>query len=400
MEVSARYPLESLDLLITVTLNPERNSIDKITDDQIDDIIENINIENTRIQTLINSQVFSTSKVDETNLLIKKYYSSLTVLLDQAIENQETAPRINKYKDIYVILIRNLNDLFSFIETRYPECISLDDRVSATYFNITKIELQQRIKKIKTVNIDQSSVMKMVINRLTHFINASTYTYDITFRVLLYKKELVKGLEDVAWKRNENEIYSHLEKLLIYLNFNSKTFMNMVTYRIAEITNTNHHPLDRIDKLLYFYKSYKQLHRKPNVILNPKNHDLDTAISNWFTQEIFYLEKKMRLSVLPLDKKVEQKVTNEQEEIIKQKVLCILSIDQIGLILRASDELRVIVAKSMNQVFRTIVPHLSTPYKENISYDSMRSKSYVAEERDKQIAIETLQKIINKIKDY
>lgn len=77
-----------------------------------------------------------------------------------------------------------------------------------------------------------------------------------------------------------------------------------------------------------------------------------------------------------------------------------MSSDQIGLILRAADELRILVAKSMSEVFRTIVPHLSTPYKDSLSYDGMRSKSYVAEERDKQIAIETLERIIKKIKEY
>jgi len=54
----------------------------------------------------------------------------------------------------------------------------------------------------------------------------------------------------------------------------------------------------------------------------------------------------------------------------------------------------------MSQVFKTIVPNLSTPYKEDLSYDGMRSKSYVAEERDKQIAVETLERIIKKIKEY
>ena len=73
---------------------------------------------------------------------------------------------------------------------------------------------------------------------------------------------------------------------------------------------------------------------------------------------------------------------------------------QTGLILRATDELRILVSKSMNEVFKTIVPHLSTPYKEDLSYDGMRSKSYVAEDRDKQIAIETLERIIKKIKQY
>ena len=94
---------------------------------------------------------------------------------------------------------------------------------------------------------------------------------------------------------------------------------------------------------------------------------------------------------------VKEKAPVENE---KSKILCILSTDQTGLILRAADELKILIAKSMNEVFKTIVPHLSTPYKENLSYDSMRSKSYAAEERDKKIAIETLEKLIEKIKSY
>ncbi|HSV10119.1 MAG TPA: hypothetical protein VLI68_05080, partial [Hanamia sp.] len=76
------------------------------------------------------------------------------------------------------------------------------------------------------------------------------------------------------------------------------------------------------------------------------------------------------------------------------------STDQIGIFLRAFDELKVLQARSMNEVFKTIVPHLSTPYKEELSYDSVRSKSYVAEERDKKIVIETLQQVIETIKRY
>jgi predicted metal-dependent hydrolase len=127
---------------------------------------------------------------------------------------------------------------------------------------------------------------------------------------------------------------------------------------------------------------------------------LNDEICNWFLQEIHYLEKKIHLSEIPLQEQAEFNKSKANQEKPKQKVLCVLSTDQTGLILRASDELRILVAKSMSEVFKTIVPHLSTPYKEDLSYDGMRSKSYVAEERDKLIAIETLERIIRKIKEY
>jgi hypothetical protein len=82
------------------------------------------------------------------------------------------------------------------------------------------------------------------------------------------------------------------------------------------------------------------------------------------------------------------------------KVLCKLSTDQTALILRASDELKILISKSMNHLFKTIVPFLSTPNKVDLSYNAMRSKAYVAEERDKEIAIETLERMIKQIKEY
>ncbi|PWA10487.1 hypothetical protein [Flavobacterium laiguense] len=82
------------------------------------------------------------------------------------------------------------------------------------------------------------------------------------------------------------------------------------------------------------------------------------------------------------------------------KILCKLSTDQTALILRASNELKILISKSMNHLFKTIVPFLSTPNKVNLSYDAMRSKAYVAEERDKKIVIETLERIIKQIKEY
>ncbi|MGM1430186.1 hypothetical protein ACS126_13075 [Sphingobacterium lactis] len=82
------------------------------------------------------------------------------------------------------------------------------------------------------------------------------------------------------------------------------------------------------------------------------------------------------------------------------KLVCTLSEDQIGIILKAADDLKIVISRSLSNIFNQIVPYLSTPYKEDLSPDSMRSHTYSIEERDKQIVIETLQKMIEKIKEY
>jgi hypothetical protein len=82
------------------------------------------------------------------------------------------------------------------------------------------------------------------------------------------------------------------------------------------------------------------------------------------------------------------------------KIICDLSIDQIGIILKAADDTKLIISRSLSLVFKTIVPFLSTNNKEELSWDSVRSNSYHPEERDKNIAIAALEKLIDQIKRY
>jgi len=85
---------------------------------------------------------------------------------------------------------------------------------------------------------------------------------------------------------------------------------------------------------------------------------------------------------------------------IRYKILCALSVDQIGLILRAADDTGLLQAKSLNHVFKSIVPYLSTAIKTNISFDSMRSSTYHPEAPDKEKAIAALERMIAKINNY
>ncbi|HYD91731.1 MAG TPA: hypothetical protein VEA37_09630 [Flavobacterium sp.] len=99
----------------------------------------------------------------------------------------------------------------------------------------------------------------------------------------------------------------------------------------------------------------------------------------------------------PVDIRPGQK---ERQPDHKQKILCTLSGDQIALILRGADEAQLLKARSMNAVFKSIVPFLSTEHRENLSPDSIRSKAYNPEEADRDAAVKALETIIRKIKTY
>jgi hypothetical protein len=82
------------------------------------------------------------------------------------------------------------------------------------------------------------------------------------------------------------------------------------------------------------------------------------------------------------------------------KILCPLSVDQMGIILKAADEIKLIVSRSISLVFRSIAPFLSSEKTKEISWNSMRSSTYHMEREDIEVVIAFLEKLLKKIKGY
>ncbi|MFV8466970.1 hypothetical protein [Flavobacterium sp. LB1P62] len=397
------YLLEWLDLLVTFTLNPSKTDVNEITTVQSKAIIEKTIEQTLFIQSEFKIKVFSLNKEKQIKIIVGNYHSSLIIFLDNVIErSHNVAFERFDLKQVINTLISCFDELLSFIETRFSDYLSLDLRVPATYLVISKKKLKQKIDKLKnssTSTINDQKVTTILFDSLYSFVN-SKGNEKVTFRQVLYRKQLIKELELLKVMQNKDHSNSALDEILIYMNFNSRTYINYFTNCVADKINCCENATGKMETLLFYFKEFNQIHCKDGVILNPHHQDLKTVLSDWFKHEMMYLEKKLHFSVIPLvnvDKKQNQTTVIGN---MNDKVLCKLSTDQTALLLRASDELKILIAKSMNHVFKTIVPFLSTPNKVDLSYDSMRSKSYVAEERDKKIVIETLERMIKQIKEY
>ncbi|QIH37322.1 hypothetical protein G7A72_00175 [Flavobacterium sp. Sr18] len=397
------YLLEWLDLLVTFTLNPSKTNVNELTTVQSKAIIEKTIEQTLFIQSQIKIKVFSLNKEKKIKIIVGNYHSSLIIFLDNVIERSHDVEfERPDLKEVMNKLIMCFDELLTFIETRFSNYLTLDMRVPSTYLVVSKKKLKLKIDKLKdssTFAVNDKRSTAILFNNLYSFVN-SKRSKKITFRQVLYRKQLIKELELLGLLDDEELHSCPLNEILIYMNFNSRSFINYFKECVTDKINSGESPTDKMENLLLCYKEFNQIHSKDGVVLNPNHQDLKIILSDWFKHEMIYLEKKLHISVVPVrssDKRSNQTMVIDA---ISDKVLCKLSTDQTALILRASDELKIIVAKSMNHVFKTIVPFLSTPNKVNLSYDSMRSKSYVAEDRDKKIVIETLGRIIKQIEEY
>lgn len=396
------YNLEWLDTLITVSLNPAKTDFSTIHQVQPLQVKSKIENEKNRVKRVLKDMAFSLGDEGKVKLLIKQYHSSLTILLDQAMENYIKCPgKIVALKELTHDLVTCIEELIAFIERRFLDYLSPDEHISMAYFLVAIKDLNEKLDKLK-VDLKRkkpdNGIIDVILQVLYSFMEYPGNEHACVFKEISYIKELCYELEHLPEFKNEKGVYTSLDQLLVYMNFNSKLYVDNFIHRITEKENGCENIAEKVKMLLFNLKEFNQMHRKPGVILNPRYMDLKDVLDNWFRQEILYLKRKSKLPIYSDDNS--NGGIKQSGGGTKDKVLCRLSTDQLGVILRAADELNILVAKSMSVVFKGIVPFLSTPYRKNLSYDAVRSKSYAAETKDKEIAIETLKTMIDKIREY
>ncbi|MGH2624448.1 MAG: hypothetical protein ACRDE7_12335, partial [Sphingobacterium sp.] len=290
-----------------------------------------------------------------------------------------------------------LHSINIFFEENFSRFIGDDIKMPENAMNRAMETLRTRTSELRSI-LPKTSVGDILFKRLDHFVHAEHLTFERNKRSISYKLDLTCRLKEVDF--SEKVIYfSPLEKALIYMNFNSKEFMDALVARIGISVRQFDRKELRIMRILEMYKAFKQLHRKPFVILNPKYISVDNFINNWFEQEIAFYKNCYQYEIsldIPLDPPKKQPF----EKRVTNKVLCNLTVDQLAVFIRAIDELRLVEAKSLSMVFQAIVPYLSTNQRHSISPSSMRSKSYNPEIVDKVYLIKVLKKMVDKINNY
>jgi len=393
------YALKPLETLIIDSLNILQNGNPTTDTERIKQLTRELDQETKTYQARLKQQVFALLEEPKIRLLISQYHTSLMTLYQKIIELEGLLSNVPGPECLLKKITGCLEELLIYTETRFSKYLE-DEYVSPVLLLSLQADFVKRLELLKSKipeGIRNRRLMEMALSVFNPLIlqwhNKNSL---ITFRELQYRKELLKLMKQLEY----DEEHLKLNELLVSMNFNSQSYLSYYIGRIREKLNALEDAPAKADLLLFHLKYLKQIPQKPNIMLHQQNQDLKLMINSWLKEEARYLIRKLRFQ-LPVSNQgkgiLSKNPVNSKDRV---KVLCKLSVDQMGLILRAADELRILMAKSMNEVFKTIVPYLSSPYKKELSPDSMRSKSYVAETRDKVIAIEALKEMIEKIRQY
>lgn len=274
----------------------------------------------------------------------------------------------------------HVNKILNYLEARFPRIGWSGPLQFPMQVQILKSNINNSIDNLMLLfdSIpDGSSLIEMVKEDL---LDNRIYT-DHRYTALLGKYiNSIKAIRPVT------ENFHTLDILLVSLNFNSFRFITYITNKL--IASLNEAP-DKASQFESLEKIFNQLPHSSNLSFDPFAENIHCYLSRWFASERNFHKTKE-----------DTRVTTKEDNGTQQKIKSSLTVDQLALIFRAAYDNGIIISPSMNQLFRTIVPYLATSERQDLSYSSMRSKSYNAEIKDKDTTVAVLQELIAAIKDY
>lgn len=393
MNQREEYVLQWLDMVIHLSLNPNRNQME-LSEPELEKIRQRAIVEIDNQRAFLHRGLLSLNNKKKLRTFVDQYYYALVILLDQChINLSKTSQNHPRFQAACEAVTECVQQLIGHVKDRFGKLFSSQTCLPVSYSEKLKNEIKSRIN-ILGVRFNNIDDLPDLVWKILH-LHADLQSPILSGRQAFYIKELISKLEKIQPQAHSGHLYPFLE-VLIQLNFNDPLFIKFYTRHVAELVNTGPSPMDKINMILLCKKEFNQVYINPRMRLHEDAPPLNKTISYWFKQELVYLMKSE--VVFPAPSHVMAIKQTKQPPMFK--VLCSLSADQIGVMLRAMDELKIIQAKSLSAVFEHIVPFLATPQRQNISWQSVRSKSYSVEENDRKIIIATLESMISFIREY
>lgn len=322
---------------------------------------------------------------------INTLYAKASALMDRAASERSTGRAGTG--DIAAEVLGSMGSILENLESAYPGILG-PELALGKGSRLRKLpELRERFLQLRE-DIPKGEIGEAFAQKVMDFTQVDRKpSFPLTRRAVTYMEELLRRLGD--WDPlHQSGHFSAMESFLVYVNFNSKRCMDIILSRIrSRLGEECRGARETLLALLDIQRDFAQLHRKEDLWLNPGYLSVGRFVESFLESEINFCSGAIRT-------RGEDGLPNGFRKRNVNKLTCNLSADQIAIILRLLDEERVVDARSLSQVYSTIVPFLSTPDRPSLSPGSLRSKSYHPEERDLSKVIGTLQGLLERAGRY
>jgi len=370
-----KYELQELENIIVIDLSTFIEDESRVDDWLIDDFKEALKRKTEKIK--MNMQQSIIGYKDDTREEYIQYHQQaiirLTVYLTTYGVPNPAPPSINssgiELLSYHILLA--LEDLLSFVETRYARYFDPDTWLPQNYLSLTAAELHTELDNLH-LNLLAIGVERdfagIIMQPFWKFAVAQSNSGGTTYSHTSYLKHLKLELEKVINNGATGNVTKTLHILLNGLNFNSPEYFTYCTTFIQqELKKAEGNDTDELYVLSRFYKYLHQVPVQLGAVLDPSRPSLFDLLDEWLRAEREYIEMNIPTAIA---------APSVQGVTAGFKILMAMTITQLSYFFHVLIQTGAILNKNKSMLTRFTAVIFQATTKDKMSDGNARKKLY------------------------
>ena len=353
--------LDKWNTIINGRLSPLNTNGDLLATGAVQLVINESEDDHQIIRSMLIEDLIEKPNVMDKEQYVKVNQALLIRILDNLFAFSQTRPLNENILLLYNTLSQHLQSTLDFIEDFFSNYFDRNEKVPEPYIIIAKENIQKQVKHLKHIVSKNEGtdtyLTSLVLNSIQHLLLDKSIL--ITYSRLSYHKMLLNELLSQKVVQSRQSIM----EALYYLNFNEDNFITYEYEWLKKLTAELHTNQEKIAALRFEQKKINQLPLKSNFCYNPNMPSLKDQINGWIDEEVKFLEN------VQLPEKVADKL-NENED----KIHTSLSVAKLAVLLRLLVIDKIIINRTVAPMLRVAAKIFTTLQKDDISFGSLETK--------------------------
>jgi hypothetical protein len=383
------FTLENWNMLISRTLDPQSQNFNALTDDSIQNLIEESDKEKEKVRTCFLEGILERPKVKDKQLYIKLNQSMLIRLLDKLFAYRKNGNLDERIIKLYESVSQNLETILDFIEDFFGNYFDKNEKVPMSYLTISIDELYKQVDLVRKAVEQRHPYIHAIADILiTNFDNFCIQKKGgASYNELIYQKDLISQLLTDNTLDSENSI----KEVLFYFNYNDDNYVAYLYEKLKSLTESVALKSEKISALRFAQKNFNQLPVRLDCSFSCSMPSLKHQVNHWIEEEIKFLECEHSLS---------QKKVNEPSAKSEVYVHVPFKGTEIYVLLKSYIDSGGAPAETYKSLFEKTGIHLSNKNQKGFSTESLQKASDKINYTVKEDAKRFLQKMMRNIDSY
>jgi hypothetical protein len=370
MHQNIKYELGEIDRIIN---EGERKADFKRT--TINSLDEQLRIEVERIKKTLIHEVFTFEDERHLERYIQFHQSVLIGLLDKLDRSSQVK---SVRQEFFKLVYTHVDQILRFIERHFAKYFDQDAKAPDGYLSLASKDAQESMdllgKSFTDRNADEKIVF-LLLHVLQNIVD-SVSDRDITFRQVMYAKEMRKELFRLLERKPTRDLNEELRQIMYYLNYNSVKVITYHAHYISALVDSAETRTEKIEKLSWVLKNISQAQVKPEIRYNQQAPALKDQLMEFITVEMEYQERLQRLNA-PASQRPDSPLSGF-------KLKFEASLAQLAYLIKIFLETKLISNNNLTHILQFLAASAITKRSETISFTSFRTKFYNVELGTKQ----------------